>query len=83
MDARPVATAKAAGLRIGGTVLPLPPGTAACLCCGWLPADGDAGTVATAHTRATRHPTLYRPPARVARRSAVPDRRATALDAKG
>jgi hypothetical protein len=53
--------------------LPLPPETAVCLCCTWAPLPGEhGGTAATAHTWATRHPTVYRPPADGPDRDQVP-----------
>lgn len=44
-------------------VLPLPPGTVVCLCCGPLPAVLAADSVGRAHSAATGHPTMWRPEA--------------------
>ncbi|OLB78537.1 MAG: hypothetical protein AUI14_12980 [Actinobacteria bacterium 13_2_20CM_2_71_6] len=45
----------------GWLTLPLPDDTAVCLACMWMYAGRDPTAAATAHTRATRHPTIARP----------------------
>ena len=44
-----------------GAYLSVPPGSAICLRCRWLALAGDAAAEASAHTRTTAHPTVYRP----------------------